>query len=102
MDRHWGTRHCSVWEMRCRQLRRLQLVVSLPGIVGAVHREVASWGGAWEEPTVALRTALGAVGWQVERNVVCLRRTSWPFLLPEQAYSGDIRLEPVDCRRGGR
>ena len=85
-----------MWEMRTRQLCWLQLVATLPGLVGVVHREVACLGGAWEEPTAALRAALQAVGWRAVRNEACLRGEDWPQLTPEAAYPGDICMLPVD------
>ena len=85
-----------VWEMRTRQVRWLQLVANLPGLVGAVHRVVACSAGEYSEPTPALQTALRAVGWSVARNERCLRAQEWPRLAPELGYPGQIRKEPVD------
>ena len=85
-----------VWEMRLRQLRWLQLVSNLPSLVGVVHREVACMTDTWEEASSALQAALKAVGWRMLRNVKCLRSAAWPYLLPEERYGGEIRLEPVD------
>ena len=85
-----------VWEMRQRQLRWLQLVANLSGLVGLVHREVAWMAGTWEEPTAALQAALKAVGWHVARNTACLRGLAWPQVLPEARYKGGICLQPVD------
>ena len=51
-------------EVRERQLRWLQLVTNLPGLVGTVHR-VAAWRprtGTWKEPSAALESAAQAVG----------------------------------------
>ena len=50
-----------VLEARERQLRWLQLVCNMPGLVGEVHRLVAWDGDAWVEPNRAFRSALRAV-----------------------------------------
>ena len=50
-------------EVRERQLRWLQLVANLPGLVGTVHR-VAAWrprSGTWTEPSAALAAAAQGV-----------------------------------------
>ena len=55
---------------------------NLPGLVDVVHREVACFYGAWEEPTAALRAALWAVGCRAVRNKSCLRGADWLQLTP--------------------
>ena len=51
-----------VLEVRERQLRWLQLLVNLPSLVGAVHRAAAGSAEEWREPSLALRSALKALG----------------------------------------
>ena len=83
-------------EVRERQLRWLQLLANLPGIVGIVHRVVACPAATWDEPSAALRAAVKSLGWQVRRNVSCLRAAAWPLLEPELSYPGAIDVVPVD------
>jgi len=82
--------------MRERQLRWLQLVYNLPGLVGDVHRAVAWKGDKWIEPSHPFRAALRSVKWSVRRNHACLRAGAWPSIEPEHSYPGDIVLEPED------
>ena len=83
-------------EVRLRQLQWLQLLTNLPGLVGTVHRLVASLSDGFTEPTPSLRSALSAVGWHLQRNLLCHRSTSWPLLDPEVSYPGPVELEPLD------
>ena len=84
-------------EMRARQLRWWHVVANSPGLVGAIHRLVAWQQDAWREPTLALASALRMVGWTARRNAACLRARSWPLVVPEQSYPGEILLQPVDA-----
>ena len=83
-------------EVRLRQLHWLQLLVNLPGLVGTVHRLVASLSGRFVEPTRSLRSALSSIGWSVHRNFLSHRSAPWPQLDPEISYPGPVHLEPVD------
>ena len=83
-------------DVRRRQLSWLHLLVNLPGLVGAVHRDTAWQNGVWVEPTAALRGALMDVGWTVRRNVSSARASRWPLLDPEPAYPGEVQLTPQD------
>jgi ribonuclease HI len=85
-----------VLAMRERQLRWWQIAANAPGLVGNVHRYVASVGGLWQEPTAALASALRSVGWRARRNEICLRTAAWPVVSAEQSYPGMIELHPVD------
>jgi hypothetical protein len=83
-------------EVRRRQLSWMHLLVNLPCVVGAVHREVAWREGSWQEPTASLRTAMAEVGWNVRRNLECSRSSRWPLLDPEPRYEGEVELIPQD------
>ena len=83
-------------EVRERQLRWLQLLVNSVSIVGIAHRAVAWMEGGWLEPTPALRSAIGDMGWSICRNVDCLRAVGCPCIAPEVSYPGTVLLEPVD------
>ena len=85
-----------LYEIRERQLRWLQLLVNLPGVVGDTHRHVAWQQEAWVEPTAALRTALASMRWSICRNTRSLQATQWPIVSPEPEYPGEIRLSPED------
>ena len=47
---------------RLLQLQWLHCLSNCPGIAGVVHRFVAWSNGAWHEPSLALRSALAALG----------------------------------------
>ena len=81
---------------RLRQLRWLQLLANSAGIAGIVHRAVACPTTDWREPSVALRSALAAVGWSIRRNLACRRSTPWPRLAPEPKLLGTVFLSPAD------
>ena len=83
-------------EARTRQFQWLHLLANLPGLVGTVHRSVATLNGPWSEPTPALSCALQALGWTIQRNPLCLRSLSWPLVDPEISYPGTVTLYPVD------
>ena len=85
-----------VLEMRERQLRWWQVVANIPGLVGTVHRLVAWQQDEWQEPTLAMASALRAVGWRARRNESCLRAAAWPVVAPERSYPGEVVLQPVD------
>ena len=85
-----------VLEMRERQLRWLQTITNVPGLVGTVHRSLAWQHGEWREPTAALASALRSVQWRVRRNGSCLRAAAWPHITPEPSYPGEVLLTPVD------
>lgn len=85
-----------VMEVRLRQLRWAQLLANVPSLVGVVHCHVAWDGSTWREPTAALSSALQSVGWHLRRNPTCGRAPSWPFLLPEPTYFGNVVLQPID------
>ena len=72
-----------VLEVRERQLRWLQLIYNMPGLVGDVHRAVSWTGSQWTEPSQAFRAALKAMGWTIRRNELCTRARSWPRVEPE-------------------
>ena len=62
--------HLEVAAWRMRWLRTLANQV---GIVGTVHRQLASSSGtAWVEPSQALASTLSEFGWTVVRNVVSM------------------------------
>ena len=82
--------------MRLRQLTWLQVLANFTGISGAIHRAVACPSAQWLEPSSALVAALKSVGWRVERNKESDRGTTWPLLVPEEAYPNDVVLKPVD------
>jgi ribonuclease HI len=83
-------------EMGLRRLRWLAVVANDTGIVGTLHRLLATRHTAdWVEPSTALQTALNDVGWRVVRNRAALCSTDWPRLLPEPSYAGEVRLQPV-------
>ena len=83
-------------EMGLRRLRWLAVVANDTGIVGTLHRLLATRHTAdWVEPSTALQTALNDVGWRVVRNHAALCGTDWPRLLPEPSYAGEVRLQPV-------
>ena len=72
----------------------------MPGLVGDVHPAVAWRGNRWAEPSLAFRSALTSVGWTVRRNAACLRAQLWPAVAAEDAYLGEVELQPVDAGRG--
>ena len=86
----------SLLEMRERQLRWLQLLANMPGLVGSVHRTAAWRSGQYEEPSAALLAALRSMGWSIVRNLPCLRAQEWPCVAKEYSYPGSIQLTPVD------
>ena len=68
----------------------------MPGLVGTVHRAVASRSGQYREPSAALSAAAKAVKWTVVRNEECLRSRLWPVVEAENSYPGQVVLSPVD------
>ena len=85
-----------VLEMRERQLRWLQLVYNMPGLVGETHRSVAWQGNRWCEPSKAFKSALRSVDWTVRRNTASCQIQTWPILSQEKGYPGDVVLVPED------
>jgi hypothetical protein len=85
-----------IFAVRLRQLRWLQLLVNLPGLVGTVHRALGLMDSDWKEPSAALSAALAAVGWTSHRNLRCLRAAGWPAIDPEPEFSALVELVPQD------
>ncbi len=56
-------------EIRARQLQWLVVLANLAGLVGIVHRALASRGGGWVEPTPALAAAAAEMKWVVTPNL---------------------------------
>ncbi len=84
-------------EMVSRRLRWLQTVGNASGLVGTLHRELASGpGGTWNEPSAALSAALTELHWQVRRNPAAFCASRWPILEPEPQFRGMVRLTPND------
>ena len=84
-------------EVAARRMRWLNMISNQVGLVGTVHRQLASPSGTtWMEPSPALASTLSEFGWTVVRNVVSMRATRWPELDPEPAYSGQVILTPRD------
>ena len=82
--------------VRHRQLRWLQLLVNLNGLVGTVHRALVSPTAVWAEPSAALSAALRAVNWSLQRNDTCQRSSHWPHIAPEPRFLGRVELQPQD------
>jgi hypothetical protein len=84
-------------EMTLRRLRWLQLLGNHPGMVGTLHRYLASpRASTWEEPSPSLVAALNVVGWRVRCNREARCAQHWPRLDPEPRYLGGVHLTPVD------
>ena len=84
-------------EALARRLRWLVVLANLPGLVGNLHRMLASSPGPeWVEPTPALGAALADLGWKLERNTASSRGAAWPLIASEPRYSGQIFLDPQD------
>ncbi|MBU6429289.1 MAG: hypothetical protein KGR26_09785, partial [Cyanobacteria bacterium REEB65] len=83
-------------EMLLRRVRWAIVLANSPGLVGTVHRHLATLGqgGEWVEPSAALRAALGTLGWQLVRNRATPRAVAWPQLEREMAYPGVVELQP--------
>ena len=82
-------------EMHCRRLRWLCVLANQDSLVGTVHRTLATLGGtSWVEPSASLTTSMNVFGWSVHINYASPRVASWPRLLPEPSYGGDVLLEP--------
>jgi hypothetical protein len=83
--------------MLTRRLKWLTLVANLPGLVGNVHRFLATTPGpSWREPSAALATALVVVKWSVVRNMASPQGRHWPHVEPELSFGGEIFLEPQE------
>ena len=85
-----------VEEAHWRQLRWAQLVINLPGLVGTVHRFVASTGATPLAFSPAITSVLSVLGWSFRRNLSCLRAQSWPQVSSEASYPGELVLTPDD------
>ena len=82
-------------EVTTRRLKWLVNLANQPGLVGTVHRSLAtSPGPHWVEPTPALAVALEEMKWKLKRNMLSPRGNRWPQLDPEPKYGGSVRLEP--------
>ena len=85
-------------EMMARRLKWLVYVANQPGLVGTVHRRLATFSGPlWVEPTPALAAALEKMHWKVTRNFLSPLAGRWPHLDPEPHYGGTVLLEPQDA-----
>ena len=68
-----------------------------PGLVGTVHRFLATMDGpVWEEPTPALASAVATLHWTVWVNRPSSLASSWPHLAPEPAFPEVVLLDPQD------
>ena len=84
-------------EVLTRRLKWLALVANLPGLVGTVHRFLATTSGStWTEPSAVLASALAEMKWTVARNLASPRSPHWPHVGPETSYCGRIFLEPQE------
>ena len=84
-------------EALLRRLQWLLVMANQPGLVGTVHRFLATLDGPhWVEPTPALSSAVATLQWQIWVNRPSSRASGWPHLAPELAYPGVVLLEPQD------
>ena len=84
-------------DVLARRLRWLVALANLPGLVGTLHRLLASGSGtAWVEPTASLAAALAELQWTLGRNPSSTRAQHWPLLEPEPSFSGEVYLEPQE------
>ena len=84
-------------EMLTRRIRWLRILSNAQGLVGTVHRTLATLDDAsWKEPSAALVAGLHVPNWSIYRNTSCARASRWPHLDPEPTYSGDVILTPQD------
>ena len=82
-------------EMLTRRVRWLRVLSNAQGLVGTVHRTLATLDSpSWKEPSAALVAGLHALNWTIHRNTLCARASRWPHLDSERAYSGDVILAP--------
>ena len=83
-------------EMQSRRLRWFWTLANQEGLVGTLHRLLATVPGpAWVEPTPALAAALQYFKWKVAVNRSSPRAVDWPHLTPEPSYPGTIALDPL-------
>ena len=84
-------------EVLSRRLKWLHLLANQSGLVGTVHRGLATTPGPhWVEPTPSLALALSDLGWSVVINLQSVATQRWPHLASERAYGGLVRLVPTD------
>ena len=82
-------------EVLVRRLKWLAVIANMPGLVGAVHRLLATTPGpSWREHSGALAAALAEVQWSVSRNLASPRGCRWPLVEPELSFRGEVFLEP--------
>ena len=81
--------------MLSRRLKWLAVIANMPGLVGSLHRFLATTPGpSWREPSAALAAALAEAKWKVVRNLASSQGRRWPLVDPEPSFDGDIFLEP--------
>ena len=81
--------------MLSRRLKWLAVIANMPGLVGSLHRFLATTPGpSSREPSAALAAALAEAKWKVVRNLASSQGRRWPLVDPEPSFDGDIFLEP--------
>ena len=84
-------------EVLARRLRWLLILANQSGLVGTVHRVMATTPGPlWWDTTHSLASAVAEMGWTVVRNLASTRASWWPQLEPEPHYRGVVHLKPQD------
>ena len=82
-------------EVATRRMRWLVTLANQVGLVGTVHRHLATLSGpTWAEPSAALSSTLQELRWMVVVNGDSMRASHWPHLDPEPSYRGEVHLEP--------
>ena len=83
-------------EMLARRLRWLQALGNHSGILGTLHRQLATErGDVWVEPSPALAGALTSLQWTVRCNRTAMVASAWPRLDQEPCYPGRISFQPT-------
>ena len=84
-------------EMLVRRLRWLQTLAHHTGLVGTLHRRIASASGCiWTEPSPALAQALSSMSWRSGCNLQSVLVQQWPVFVAETRFAGQVRFLPGD------